>query len=287
MSGAPLRVGVAGWSYADWKGVVYPRGCKDTLRHVAALVDLIEINSTFYRVPPRAMVEGWVERTADLDTFFTAKIPQDVTHGGRLDAELARAFADGMAPLCEAGRLRALLAQFSFRFEWRPQSLAHLRSIADAFGPLAPMVVEVRHRSWRAEPAQQAVLELGMALAHLDYPGAASGFAGPERSVFDRRRLAYLRLHGRNREAWFRKDAGRDQVYDWDYSPGEVRAIEQRLVAIAESSPTGILVVANNHFRGQAVKVALELIAWYRKARIPVPTEMRAAYPELDAIASK
>ena len=35
-----LLFGVAGWSYDDWKDVVYPRGCKDTLRAVAELVDV-------------------------------------------------------------------------------------------------------------------------------------------------------------------------------------------------------------------------------------------------------
>ena len=32
-----LLFGVAGWSYEDWKGIVYPRNCKDTLRAVAVL----------------------------------------------------------------------------------------------------------------------------------------------------------------------------------------------------------------------------------------------------------
>ena len=36
-----MKFGIAGWSYDDWKGVVYPRGCKDTLRFCAEHVDLI------------------------------------------------------------------------------------------------------------------------------------------------------------------------------------------------------------------------------------------------------
>ena len=36
MTTPEVLFGVAGWSYPDWRGVVYPAGCKDTLRAVAA-----------------------------------------------------------------------------------------------------------------------------------------------------------------------------------------------------------------------------------------------------------
>ncbi len=48
---ATLKFGIAGWSYDDWRGVVYPRSCQDTLRYCAEFVDYIEINSAFYRFP--------------------------------------------------------------------------------------------------------------------------------------------------------------------------------------------------------------------------------------------
>ena len=75
-------------------------------------------------------------------------------------------------------------------------------------------------------------------------------------------RLAYLRLHGRNR-AWFRKGAGRDEVYDWRYSPAEVEQITQRVDRLAADA-TRTLVVANNHFHGKAMEVVEALLAWYR-----------------------
>ncbi len=46
-----MKFGIAGWSYDDWRGVVYPRSCQDTLRYCAEFVDYIEINSAFYRFP--------------------------------------------------------------------------------------------------------------------------------------------------------------------------------------------------------------------------------------------
>jgi len=47
-----IRVGTAGWSYADWNGVFYPkpmlRGV-DRLTYITRYFDVVEINSTFYR----------------------------------------------------------------------------------------------------------------------------------------------------------------------------------------------------------------------------------------------
>src|SRR6266508_3820541 len=45
-----IRVGPAGWSYADWRGRVYPEGAGtkfDTLSLVARYFDTVEINSSF------------------------------------------------------------------------------------------------------------------------------------------------------------------------------------------------------------------------------------------------
>ena len=37
-----LHIGIAGWSYADWQGKVYPASCRDTLAFCARYVELIE-----------------------------------------------------------------------------------------------------------------------------------------------------------------------------------------------------------------------------------------------------
>jgi uncharacterized protein YecE (DUF72 family) len=123
--------------------------------------------------------------------------------------------------------------------------------------------VEVRHRSWNAAPALAAVRDLGLAVANLDYPGMVSGWSRDVSGVNGGASLAYFRLHGRNREAWFDKEAGRDQVYDWEYSKQEVSQIEQRIDRIA-SGAARTLVIANNHFHGKAMKLVEELLDWYR-----------------------
>ncbi len=258
----PVRFGVAGWSYEDWKDVVYPRNCKDTLRAVAQRVDLIEINTTFYRPPSARTCAGWVERTADLGTLFTAKLPREFTHERRFDEGFVATVLEGFAPLFASGRCRGLLAQFDHTLDASARSFALLERLAVAFAPHARLFVEVRNRSWNAQPALDAAARLGVGVLDLDYPGAASGY-GRDHSGVLAGGCAYLRLHGRN-AAWFEKDAPRDRVYDWEYGPAEVEQIERRIDRIAAQSAE-TLVVANNHFHGKAMKLVEELLAWYRR----------------------
>jgi uncharacterized protein YecE (DUF72 family) len=262
MAESGVLFGVAGWSYPDWKDVVYPRNCKDTLRAVAQRVDLIEINNTFYRPPSAKNCRSWVERTADLGTRFTAKLPREFTHERRFDGALVDEVRAGFAPMQESGRLLGLLAQFNHEFPFTAAAVEHVARLAVAFGRDTQLFVELRHRTWNAQPAMDAMQGLGVGVLELDYPGMVSGFSRDVSGVHGRTGVGYFRLHGRNR-AWFRKDAGRDEVYDWLYSPGEVEQVGQRLRRI-EAQSTKSVVVANNHFHGKAMQLIEDLLAWYR-----------------------
>ncbi|HXT61485.1 MAG TPA: DUF72 domain-containing protein, partial [Pyrinomonadaceae bacterium] len=79
-----IRVGPAGWSYADWRGRVYPEsaGTKfDTLQLVAKYFDTAEINSSFYHPPTPETARAWLRRIEHNPNFvFTAKIYRTFTH---------------------------------------------------------------------------------------------------------------------------------------------------------------------------------------------------------------
>lgn len=273
---ARVLFGVAGWSYPDWKGIVYPRHCKDTLRAVAERVPLIEINSTFYGLPSAKNCSSWLLRTEELGTLFTAKLPQEFTHQGVRDPGLIEEVRQGFRPLIESGRCRGLLAQFNYQFECTPDSLEQLTVLARTFGEDAQLFVELRHRSWNDDAALAAVAKLGASVAALDWLGAGSGFSKYVTGVHGPHGRAYFRLHGRN-PAWFQKHAGRDQVYDWEYSRQEVGQIEARIERI-EAAAEEVIVVANNHFHGKAMQLLDQLLEWYRNR----PQADQASAPPAD-----
>ncbi len=80
-----LRVGCSGWSYKDWRGLVYPSDLPKRLwfDHYQHLFDTVEINSTFYRLPSQAAVEGWAA-AARLGFVFAVKLGAFGSHRMKL-----------------------------------------------------------------------------------------------------------------------------------------------------------------------------------------------------------
>ncbi len=283
-----LRIGTAGWSYPDWEGVVYPKGAagsRQALSIVSGMFDTIEINVTFYRPPTLRMTRSWVARVSDKPRFrFTAKLWQGFTH--RRDVSHAReerAFKDGIAPLVEAGRLGALLIQFPHSFSRNRGSAAYLQSLLDRFADY-PLAVELRHASWLDEEPLRMLDARGAGFCNVDQPASRTSI-GPSSIMTGR--IGYVRLHGRNAEAWFRKDAGRDQRYDYLYSHEEIAEWVGRIRQLQRKAggDADVFIIANNHYRGKAPANALELLHAIEGRPVRAEESLIRAYPRLDAIA--
>ncbi|MGQ9662914.1 MAG: DUF72 domain-containing protein [Kiritimatiellia bacterium] len=281
---ARISVGVAGWSYPDWDGYVYPPEIKarERLRYVATFVDAVEINSTFYRPPDRRTVSTWLEQTADFaDFFFTAKIHQDITHRGTIEAAMVKAFHSGFEPMSQQKKLKHLLAQFPYDFRDCSEARAHLQAVARAFGDMCSVTMELRHNSWQAPEALEYLRALGVNVATLDYPTTRNSFNLRTCTVGDH---LYFRLHGRNAKAWFDRNAGRDGRYDYFYNEKEITEIVTRAIELAHASKT-LVIVANNHFRGKELVNALQIKAVLTGQRLRVPRLLKQHYPQLERIA--
>jgi uncharacterized protein YecE (DUF72 family) len=278
-----IRTGTAGWSYADWEGVVYPRHKGPSfhpLRYLSHYIECVEVNSTFYAHPARDVVAGWSRVLAGRPNFvITAKLHKDFTHADSLakDAEVAAgSFLAALEPILTSQRLRALLAQFPVTFQYGASELRRLSRLHALFGSL-PLVLELRHASWFQPPALNAIRGLGCSLAHIDLPAA---WNHPPTWFPPVGGIGYLRLHGRNKAAWFDPRAGRDQKYDYLYTEAEVGEIAARTQRIAKEHDE-TFVITNNHFTGKALVNALQLIARLRGQPTLAPAELAHVYPEL------
>ncbi len=276
------RIGVAGWDYPDWNGVVYPyrptRGF-DRLAHVARYVDTVEINSTFYRPVAPRVAESWVRRTADRPAFrFTAKSHRSWTH--EPDANLERCVAatlDGLEPLRDAGKFGAVLIQFPQSFHFAPPATDRIDRLIRLAGDW-PLVVELRHTSWESEPARDWFTNCGAGWCAVDQPRVGRSTLGLVNLVCGN--VGYLRLHGRNRENWFKPDVGRDARYDYLYADKEVAELAATVGSMAGSAES-LFVIQNNHFRGQALVNALQMRHLVEGTRPAAPDHLVASYPEL------
>jgi uncharacterized protein YecE (DUF72 family) len=277
-----IYVGIAGWSYPDWKGIVYPASRVDQLEYVSRFVDCLEINSTFYRPPSEKTTKSWLERTSDRrEFFFTAKLHRSFTHEGRIDPETVKHFHTGFRAFLEAGKLRHLLVQFRYDFEDTDRNRRYLAQIIVRFCEVFDLAVEVRHKSWQSPEALEFLEGLGVTVCNLDYPTTRNSFGMHKCTVG---KNGYFRMHGRNAAKWFSK-AGRDETYDYYYSRDELTQIKQRVDHLAGAFET-LTVIANNHYRGAELANALELKALVSGQKQLVPEGLLRAYPNLERIAA-
>lgn len=86
-----IHIGTSGWHYRHWRCVFYPEKlpASKMLDFYAQHFDTVELNNTFYRLPPVNGLENWRERTPG-DFCFAAKGSRFITHMKKLkDPEVA------------------------------------------------------------------------------------------------------------------------------------------------------------------------------------------------------
>jgi uncharacterized protein YecE (DUF72 family) len=76
-----LRIGTSAFTAVGWENAFYPAGMKpaDFWTYYATKFDTVEVDSTFYRTPSVATLNGWERRTPS-GFSLAAKIPQTITH---------------------------------------------------------------------------------------------------------------------------------------------------------------------------------------------------------------
>lgn len=281
-----VYIGPAGWSYPDWKGIVYEKSQSSHvagLTVISSLFDLVEINVTFYRPITATLCTHWLSTIRTNPRFvFTVKAPRLLTHerGEQPDASCAQQFRESLAPLIESHRLGAVLLQFPWSFIRSRLHRAYLSRLTDLFSEL-PLCIEMRHDSWIHPEFFKGLTERKIAFCAIDQPLLHSCIRTFVKITAP---FAYIRLHGRNREHWFKEGSSRDQRYDYLYTREELAPWIEKIIGLRREVQD-LFVVTNNHYRGQAVVNALELQAALGLKRGPVPHCLLNTYPHLKEMA--
>jgi uncharacterized protein YecE (DUF72 family) len=259
---ASLLVGTSGYGYLEWIGPVYPEGSRpeDLLRIYASMFPTVELNSASYRMPLPQEFERLADE-AGPPFVFSVKADDALTH--RVDPASwkgeARAFSAALGPLARSGRLGAVLLQFPPSFPYEADRRRYLDALLGELAGL-PLAVEFRNSAWYNNRVLDAFRERRVAIASPDLPDLKG--LPPLMDVVTAP-LAYVRLHGRNREAWWGSDAA--ARYDYLYGEAELRSWAARLRGIAARADR-ILVYFNNYRRGQAALNARTLGALLAQA---------------------
>jgi len=280
-----LYIGPAGWSYKDWEGPVYPPGKKlDKLQYIARYFDCIELNSSFYRIPDIRLSRSWAERLSDNPDFkFTVKVWQRFTHERKAGRDELLRFTESFEPLIKHGKFGAFLLQFPWSFRNDPKNREYVSKLGSLFSEY-PTAVELRHGSWSSPEVWELLSGCKLSFCNIDQP--LIGDSIPPTSVSTDGRLGYIRLHGRNRKNWFRREAGRDERYDYLYSMEELKGWVNGARKIL-ANVKALFMITNNHFRGQALANAFQLKSILEGSDPDIPASLISYYPGLVDIAGR
>jgi uncharacterized protein YecE (DUF72 family) len=283
-----VRIGPAGWSYADWSGYVYParrtKGFHEAA-YLAGFFDTIEINTSFYQPLRPDHAALWVERVAANPAFlFTAKLWQKFTHDPSATLEDERAVRAGFDVLRQAEKLGAVLLQFPFSFHCTKETVGYLSTVLKRFADY-PLVVELRHASWQTKETLALLREQNAGFCNIDQPIIGRSL---EPSAASTSPIGYVRLHGRRYDTWFSDDPATPahERYNYLYSEEELDPWVSRIKTLNQHT-RNTFVVTNNHYQGKAVVNALQLISILKGNKVKVPESLRQHYPELEKIASE
>ncbi len=251
----------------------YPRGVSSAearLRYYAERFDTVEVDSTFYGLPRPEYAENWARRTPEGFTFHVKayglmtwhevderslhpelrEYAYERAHHGRVRLPephmLERTFAlfaEALEPLRAAEKLGGVLMQFPPYFAATdpartPHHLDYLESAQAMLEPLgAPMLVEFRHPSWvtgeQRDRTMRFLADRGMAYVSVDAPQFPEHSTMPPLSEATAP-WAYVRMHGRNREAYFARNLSASERFDWLYTSDELGEWREPVRRLAE-----------------------------------------------------
>lgn len=261
---------------------------EERLKFYASKFNTVEVDSPFYALPSESVVALHAARTpADFKLNYKAygmltthsvetrslpKAIQEIVPAFLLDKprlsysdvpEEARSlafkmFASALKPAAAAGKLGCLVWQFPPWFSYGPKSLEHIERCRGEL-PEYELAVEFRHPGWldsahRVE-TRRFLAERSLAYVSVDEPQFDEPRTIPP--VFEATTgTAYIRLHGRNKEAWFKKGLTAAERFAYDYSQEELFEIAGRIKPLAKSADK-TFVMFNNCFRDYAVNNAM------------------------------
>jgi uncharacterized protein YecE (DUF72 family) len=185
-------IGCSGFSFRDWKGVFYPADLppRKWFAYYCTQFNTLELNATFYRMPPLKSFETWYEQSPP-DFCFAVKAPRQVTHYKKFNAEAQPILADFYGTVREG--LRDKLGPVLFQL---PPKAAYSDELAqrliDSLDPSFTNVAEFRHPSWWEAEPQRQLTRHGISFVGQSYPPPLEL---PDDVIANTPTL-YYRLHG-------------------------------------------------------------------------------------------
>jgi uncharacterized protein YecE (DUF72 family) len=233
-----VRIGTSGWIYQHWRRVFYPADLpvKRWFAFYSESFDTVEINNTFYRLPPPAVFRAWAKQ-APPGFIYAVKASRYLTHLKKLKDP-----AEPLANLLDRARLLdAHLGPVLYQLppHWH-RDVGRLRQFLEQLPLDLEHAVEFRDPSWYTDEVCRLLDEHRVGFCIHDLRGVASPrwVTGP---------LAYVRFHGPTQKA-----------YAGSYPRVDLERWAEQILEF-QSGGHDVYVYFNNDDAGHAVANAREL----------------------------
>ncbi len=302
-----VRCGIAGWIDKELiaSKKFYPAGIsssEDRLQFYSSQFSMVEVDSSYYGIPPPKNSEMWVQRTPpgfvfDVKSFslFThhptnpKALPPDIRwqlpvkllekkslYLEQLPPEVVdaawQAFRNALTPLQEAGKLGAVFFQFPPWLFPSTKNLAYVEGCQERMHGFQ-IAVEFRRREWLDERHAEGTLAF---LRARDIPyvavDAPQGFESSMPPLFETTsaKLAFVRFHGRNHKNWNLKGVPPSVRFQHNYQDAELNEWVPRIRAM-EEQVAEVHAIMNNNYSNWAPANAKRLEELLAEARARGP----------------
>jgi uncharacterized protein YecE (DUF72 family) len=299
--GGEIRVGVASWTDPTMtaSGVFYPPDvttAEERLRYYATRYPLVEVDSTYYALPPESMSQRWAERTPPNFVFdvkahalmtgqptetrrlpksIREALPEGLREKGRLYAkdlppeltdEFWAAFRRSIEPLRASGKLGTVFLQFPRWVFPSHDARQRIREARERLGDLR-IAVEFRTGSWfnekNAERTLSFLSENAIPYVIVDEPQGFKSSVPPVAAATSPD-LAVARFHGRRADTWERRDVEPSERFRYLYDEDELADWAPTILDVA-SKAKETHVLMNNCYSNYGTTNAAEMARLLRE----------------------
>lgn len=257
-----IKIGTSGFSFADWKGTVYPVGIRErdmlTFYEKELGFNILEVNFTYYALPSQKSLTAMSRKTSD-GFEFVVKSFKGMTHeiwdketGTRKDNQaIFKKFKYSLIPLLEDKKLACVLAQFPYGFFPNRENMDYLGRFKEEMVDI-PLVMEFRNKAWLKEQTFGFLEKNEIGFCVVDEPKLSQLMPYQPRMTSE---IGYFRFHGRNSN-WF--NVPTSVRYDYLYNEEELKEFIPDIRDISEKT-VKTLVFFNNCHAGSAAKNAAQM----------------------------
>jgi len=187
MPSKKIHIGTSGWLYKHWIRKFYAEGsnAKQQFQFYTKHFDTVEINNSFYKLPPRSVFEDWYENSPK-KFLYAVKANRFITHMRKLtqpQEPITRLFGSILA-------LKEKLGPILFQLppKWKV-NVTRFKEFLEALPKGYRYAFEFRNQTWYHEEVYELLQKHNCAFCIYQLAGHMS----PIKLTAD---FVYLRLHG-------------------------------------------------------------------------------------------